>query len=99
MVNNNLQIGQGIPQIGGPQVDPLEHETVACKCGSIVFTRKVILKRIPGTLVGQGVEPVLMPLPVIVCEKCGRIIEEDVKSYQLSTNNVDDDEGNQLIQS
>ncbi len=72
-----------VPAIG-PKGDPRDYETVHCdKCGGIVFNNSAILKRISGVEVGQGAKPVLVPLPVLVCAKCGAILADDVKGYKL----------------
>ena len=83
-MNNDLMPGGGIPNIGGPKIDPRDYKTIKChKCGSIVFKSAAILKEIPGTVVGQGSESVVVPLQVLVCDKCGEILESDVKTYKL----------------
>ena len=72
-----------VPTIGSSS-DPRKYETVKCdKCGGIVFDNKTILKRISGMEVGQGAKPVLVPLPVLVCAKCGAILADDIKGYKL----------------
>lgn len=83
-MNNDLILGGGIPNIGGPKIDPRDYKTIKChKCGSIVFRSAAVLKEIPGTVVGQGSEPVVVPLQILVCDKCGEILESDVKAYKL----------------
>lgn len=83
-MNNDLILGGGIPNIGGPKIDPRDYKTIKChKCGSIVFRSGAVLKEIPGTVVGQGSEPVVVPLQVLICDKCGEILESDVKAYKL----------------
>lgn len=83
-MNNDMLIGGGIPNIGSPKIDPRDYKTVRChKCGGIVFKNGVVLKEIPGTAVGQGGEPVIVPLQVLVCDKCNEILESDVKAYKL----------------
>ena len=83
-MNNDLMLGGGIPNIGGPKIDPRDYKTIKChKCGSIVFKSAAILKEIPGTVVGQGSESVVVPLQVLVCDKWGEILESDVKTYKL----------------
>lgn len=83
-MNNDLILGGGIPNIGGPKIDPRDYKTIKChKCGSIVFKSGAVLKEIPGTVVGQGSEPVVVPLQVLICDNCGEILESDVKAYKL----------------
>ena len=83
-MNNDFMLGGGIPNIGGPKIDPRDYPSVKCdKCGSILFRNVVVLKEIPGTLVGQGTEPITIPLQVLVCDKCGEILKSDIKDYKL----------------
>ena len=83
-MNNDMLIGGGIRNIGGPKIDPRDYKTVKChKCGGIIFRSGVVLKEIPGAVVGQGGEPVVVPLQVLVCDKCNEILESDVKGYKL----------------
>ncbi len=80
---NDLGMLGNTPMIG-PKADPRDYETVHCdKCGGIVFNNSTILKRISGVEVGQGAKPVLVPLPVLVCAKCGAILADDIKGYKL----------------
>ena len=74
----------GIPNIGGPKVDPRDYPSIKCdKCGGIVFKNAVVLKEIPGSVVGQGGEPVVLPLQIFVCNKCGAILKSDIEAYKL----------------
>ena len=83
-MNDDLMIGGGIPNIGGPKVDPRDYPSVKCnKCGGILFRSAVVLKEIPGTVVGNGADPVVFPLQVMVCDKCGTVLESDIKAYKL----------------
>ena len=85
MNNNDLLLGGGsIPNIGGPKVDPRDYPSIKCKkCGSIIFKSAMVLKEIPGTIVGYGTDPVSYPMQVFICDKCGEILESDVKAYKL----------------
>ena len=84
MNNNDLMIGGGVPNIGGPKIDPRDYPTVKCnKCGGIVFINGVILKEIPGAVVGNGTKPVIVPQPVLVCNKCGTILKDDIDAYKI----------------
>ena len=68
----------------GPKVDPRDYPAIKCsKCGSVLFESAVVMKEIPGTIVGNGTEPLLYPLQVLVCKKCGKILHADVKAYKL----------------
>lgn len=83
-MNNDLMIGSGVPNIGGPKIDPRDYLSIKCdKCGSIIFRNGVILKELPGTLVGNGTEPVTVPLQVLICDKCGSILKSDIEAYKL----------------
>ena len=91
MNDKDLLFNGGVPNIGGPKVDPRDYPLVKChKCGSILFRSAVVLKEIPGTIIGHGAEPVIVPLQVLVCDKCGEILESYVKAYKLEkeTNNL-----------
>ena len=75
-------LGKG--NIGGPTVNPLDYETKRCsKCGGILFKTYTILKEIPGMVIGQGAKSTLVPINVFVCEKCGKILDSDVKMFKL----------------
>jgi len=79
-----MLLGAGIPNIGGPKIDPRDYKTIKCsKCGGIVFEAGYILKEIPGTLVGQSGESIIYPLQILKCADCGTIIESDIKAYKL----------------
>jgi len=83
-MNDDLLLGGGnIPQIGG-KTDPRNYDTVRCdKCGGIVFDNKTILKKVSGVEVGQGSKPIFIPLPILVCAKCGAILADDIRGYKL----------------
>jgi len=49
--------------------------TVVCDCGSKVFHEAVVLKKVSSLLSGTGREE-LVPIPVYVCDKCGKIPTE-----------------------
>ena len=51
-----------------------------------VWNQGVIIKRIPGLEVGNGTEDTFADLPVYYCAKCGKIIPEHRKIYQLDNN-------------
>lgn len=48
---------------------------VVCSCGSKLFHEAMVLKKISALLSGTGREE-LVPIPVYVCDKCGKIPEE-----------------------
>lgn len=84
-MNNDLMLGGGIPNIGGgPKIDPLDYKTIRCsKCGGITFHSSYVLKEIPGTAIGKGNESVVIPVGLFVCDKCGTILDSDVKELKL----------------
>lgn len=50
--------------------------TVKCpECGSRIFHEAVILKNVSGFYSGTGKDE-LVPIPVYVCDKCGKIPDE-----------------------
>ena len=65
------------------RLNPLKYPTVKCECGCEVWNQGVIIKRIPGLEVGNGTEDTFADLPVYYCAKCGKIIPEHRKMYQL----------------
>ena len=83
-MNSDFNLGGGMPDLSKPSIDPRDYKTVKCsKCGGIIFRGGMVLKEIPGSAVGRAGEPIIYPLQVLVCDKCGEIFEEDVKSYKL----------------
>lgn len=67
-----------------PKVDPRDYPSVKCKkCGSILFDQKIVIKKVPGAIVGQAGKTMPVPLDIYVCAKCGTPLEEDVKAYKL----------------
>ena len=58
----------------GPVINPLKYPSVTCdNCGCELFEEKLILKKIPGMVAGNGTEDINYPVPVLVCSKCGTI--------------------------
>lgn len=45
------------------------------KCGLMIFKEAVILKKVSGLVSGSGKEE-LVPIPVYVCNDCGKIPQE-----------------------
>lgn len=74
----------GLGTTGMPQIDPRNYETIKCdKCGSIQFENQYVLKRVSGMELGQGVKPMILPLNILVCSKCGAILKDDIIGYKL----------------
>lgn len=83
-MNDNLLFGAEGQGLSTPRINPLEYPTFKCSgCGHKLFQPRVVLKEIPGTLLGNGLTPVLHPLQVMVCANCGKVMEQDVKLYKL----------------
>lgn len=62
----------------GSSVNPLEYPSVVCdKCGGELWDTAMVIKRIPGMLVGAGSDEVEYPINVLVCHKCGAIMKKD----------------------
>lgn len=67
-----------------PTVDPRNYETIKCdKCGSIQFVHQYVLKKVSGMELGQGAKPMMIPLNIFTCAKCGAILADDIKGYKL----------------
>jgi hypothetical protein len=63
---------------------------VQCECGGMIFSEKLFFKKISAIISPSGKEE-LAPMPIIVCEKCGRvpsvfdthdILPEEIKSIK-----------------
>lgn len=71
------------PQV---QINPLDYPNVKCdKCGNEVFKEAYIMKKIPSTVTGAK-DDTLAPIPVLVCSKCGAIMEDYRKQLNLDEN-------------
>jgi len=94
MQDNNL-----LGNLGSmPKVDPRNYETVKCShCGSIQFVQQVVMKRVSGMELGQGATPTIVPLPIMVCAKCGEIWEDDIKGYKLENDLTEKKSSNILM--
>ena len=68
-------LGQSDGQGQGPQIK-LEHlqasKNVECECGGVMFSEKMMFKRISAILSPTGKEEVY-PMQVVVCESCGKV--------------------------
>jgi len=68
----------------GIRINPLDYDNLKCdKCGNETFTHNIILKKIPGIVVGAGKEDQVIDLPVFVCAKCGAILKDYREMYKL----------------
>lgn len=68
------------------RVNPLKYPNVKCDCGCEIWNQGVILKKIPGLEVGNGMEDTYIDLPVWYCIKCGKMLPEYRKIYKLDEN-------------
>jgi len=62
-------------QVSNPKITPeviKNSIVVECECGGKIFTEKLVIKKLSAILSSTGNEE-LLPLPVIICEKCGKI--------------------------
>lgn len=50
----------------------LDSPNVVCECGSKLFHEAIVLKKVSALISPTGKEE-LYPIPVYVCEKCGKI--------------------------
>lgn len=79
-----IDLGNQGMGFGKPQIDPRDYPSTKChKCGGIFFDKKLIIKKIPGTVVGHAGQTMPVPLDIYVCAKCGEPLLEDVKMYKL----------------
>jgi len=62
-------------QMGKPQITPTmlrSSKNIECDCGGLIFSEKLFFKKISAILSPSGKEEVA-PMPIIVCEKCGKV--------------------------
>ena len=81
-------------QMQQPQLTPemlKSASPIVCDCGGMLFAEKLFFKRISAIISPTGKEE-LAPMPVIVCENCGKvpsefdthnILPEELKSVKL----------------
>ena len=73
-----------------PQIDPAEYPSLKCdKCGNVAFITAMIIKKIPGVLLGSASKTQLMPDQILVCSKCGTILKKDREYYKLTDDGQD----------
>lgn len=56
-------------------VDLSKCSTHQCKCGSIFFEKRVIVKEVPGLIIGE-VENKKIPVEIICCRNCGQVLDD-----------------------
>ena len=73
---------------------------IVCECGSKVFKEAVILKKVSSLMTGSGRDEVV-PIPVYVCDKCGKIptefLERSAAKAILGENPTEDKKDSNLI--
>ena len=86
-MNNNMGVAGGFNGMTPPAVNPFSYPSEICsECGSEVFVPGVIMKKVPGVLLGEGsVEFIPVPIKVAVCAKCGTLSPSDKKKYEEET--------------
>lgn len=47
-------------------------KNIACECGGMLFSEKIFFKVI-SPLISQSGKSEMLPMPVFVCEKCGKV--------------------------
>ena len=84
---NNMGVAGGFNGMAPPAVNPFSYPSEICsECGSEVFVPGVIMKKVPGVLLGEGgVEFIPVPIKVAVCAKCGTLSPSDKKKYEEET--------------
>lgn len=72
-------------------VDPLSYPSIVCdNCGSEYYKQVMLFKRIPGVVTGNGAEPTILPIPIYICEKCGKLMEEYRKDFEKNSEEKSD---------
>lgn len=75
-----------------PQIEPSDYQSMTCdKCGNVAFTPAIIIKKIPGVLVGSSKEFQLLPDQILVCSKCGTILKKDREYYKLNDDGTENE--------
>jgi len=68
-----------------------EAPVIKCECGCHTFVEAVAVKKISGLLIGVP-EDRIVPVPVYICSKCGKINAELAKMAKLPENVWKEDE-------
>ena len=55
--------------------------TELCSCGWHFFRKRILIKNVPGLLVGQADAQVML-FEFLVCEKCGKPHKSSMEEYQ-----------------
>jgi len=81
-------VGAANQRMQRPQITPdmlRNSKNVVCECGGMIFMEKLFFKKISALISPNGREE-LVPMPIIVCENCGKV------PSAFDTNNVLPDE-------
>lgn len=90
-MNNFSNTINNANQQGNIRINPLDYPSVPCeKCGCEYYKQVAIFKKIPGIVAGTGSEPIIYPIPVYICEKCGELMSEYKKDFEKSEQNQTD---------
>ena len=71
-------MGPNLNQTGGlgkPQITPemlRNSKNIVCECGGLIFSEKLFFKRI-SAIISPSRKEEIAPMPIIVCEKCGKV--------------------------
>ena len=68
-------IGAASTQNAGIKVTPdmiRSSKNISCECGGMLFSEKIFFKRLSALITQSGKEE-MIPMPVFVCEKCGKV--------------------------
>ena len=57
----------------------LDSPNCKCDCGCTVFHEAMVIKRVSALMSPTGKEE-LYPIPVLVCDKCGKVLKEFAES-------------------
>lgn len=53
--------------------DIIDAENEVCECGCKLFRQACVIKKVPGFILGMGQDTVMIPMDVMVCNKCGEL--------------------------
>jgi len=74
--------GQDIPSLpAGMSLDNLPD--IKCECGNEIFDQALTIKKLSSFLTKDGNEQRFL-IPVLVCKKCGKVLDEESKAYAES---------------
>lgn len=80
------------------RVNPLDYPSIPCEnCGCEYYKQVAVFKKIPGVAVGAGAEPIIYPIPVYICNKCGELMSEYKKDFEKDKNTSANNQTNSQI--